>query len=308
MTAKKLETQLKHTRYAQFNYRNIRERKKIPPTVANYRGNFCQKKFTGKEKDAETGLYYYGARYLDPKTSRWLGVDPAMGEYVPVAPVNDEARKRNGNLPNGGMFNYVNFHTYHYSNNNPIKYTDPDGETPRSALKLIAKHSDQIKLTAKLFNVDPKGIASIIFQEKYHGVFAGIKNSIALVIDGGVNDNTPSDRSYGLAEMQLKLVAELLHEDINISGTQGKMYEHLKDDNMSIALIGAYISKNEKELGIKLKGFAAGGAHNMGATGFKNYLKGERDLSSVAKRSVDYQQAINDALNGVIDVRKDSER
>jgi len=27
-------------------------------------------KFTVKEPDAETGLYYYGARYLDPKTSR----------------------------------------------------------------------------------------------------------------------------------------------------------------------------------------------------------------------------------------------
>ncbi|MDR2768116.1 MAG: hypothetical protein LBB82_07300 [Treponema sp.] len=28
--------------------------------------------------DAETGLYYYGARYLDPKTSRWLSTDPLV--------------------------------------------------------------------------------------------------------------------------------------------------------------------------------------------------------------------------------------
>jgi RHS repeat-associated protein len=27
-------------------------------------------KFTGKELDPETGLYYFGARYLDPKTAR----------------------------------------------------------------------------------------------------------------------------------------------------------------------------------------------------------------------------------------------
>jgi RHS repeat-associated protein len=40
-------------------------------------------RFTGKELDGETGLYYYGARYLDPRTSRWLSTDPAMGEYVP---------------------------------------------------------------------------------------------------------------------------------------------------------------------------------------------------------------------------------
>jgi RHS repeat-associated protein len=85
--------------------------------------------FTVKELDAETGLYYYGARYLDPKTSRWLSGDPAMGEYLPVAPVNDEAKKHNGNLPGmGGVFNYVNLHAYHYAGNNPVKYTDPDGE------------------------------------------------------------------------------------------------------------------------------------------------------------------------------------
>jgi RHS repeat-associated protein len=90
-------------------------------------------RFTGKELDAETGLYYYGARYLDPKTSRWLSADPAMGEYVPSAPVNDEARKRNGNLPGmGGVFNVVNLHTYHYAGNNPVKYVDPDGREKRS--------------------------------------------------------------------------------------------------------------------------------------------------------------------------------
>jgi len=76
------------------------------------------------------GLYYYGARYLDPKYSRWISCDPALGEYIPVAPTNDEAKKHNSNLPgNGGVFNAINLHLYHYAGNNPVKYTDPDGKS-----------------------------------------------------------------------------------------------------------------------------------------------------------------------------------
>ncbi|WP_038109309.1 RHS repeat-associated core domain-containing protein, partial [Treponema pedis] len=63
-------------------------------------------RFTGKELDEETGLYYYGARYLDPKYSRWLSGDPALNDYIPKAPIDDDAKKHNENLPGmGGVFN-----------------------------------------------------------------------------------------------------------------------------------------------------------------------------------------------------------
>jgi RHS repeat-associated protein len=68
----------------------------------DHESTFMPFRFTGKELDEETGLYYYGARYLDPKTSRWISGDPALGDYVPGAPVNDEARERNGSLPGMG--------------------------------------------------------------------------------------------------------------------------------------------------------------------------------------------------------------
>ena len=51
-------------------------------------------KFTAKEQDEARsitgvsceGLYYYGTRYLDAKYSRWLSADPAVSDYIPLAP------------------------------------------------------------------------------------------------------------------------------------------------------------------------------------------------------------------------------
>ncbi|WP_253679443.1 RHS repeat domain-containing protein [Treponema sp. OMZ 788] len=108
-------------------------------------------RFTGKELDEETGLYYYGARYLDPKYSRWLSGDPALNDYIPKAPIDDEAKKHNENLPGmGGVYNTVNLHIYHYAGNNPVKYIDPDGRISLSAI-LLANPDSMSKEDARLW-------------------------------------------------------------------------------------------------------------------------------------------------------------
>ena len=60
-------------------------------------------KFNGKELDEETGLYYYGARYYDPRLSMWLGTDPMQGKYPGIS-------------------------TYAFCHNNPIMMRDLDGK------------------------------------------------------------------------------------------------------------------------------------------------------------------------------------
>ncbi|MCK5197535.1 MAG: hypothetical protein KAR21_04255, partial [Spirochaetales bacterium] len=73
--------------------------------------------------DSETALYYFGARYLDPRTSRWISSDPALEDYVPQQGQGTE------NLPgNGGIFNPINLNQYHYAGDNLVKFTDPTGE------------------------------------------------------------------------------------------------------------------------------------------------------------------------------------
>jgi len=59
--------------------------------------------FTGKEKDSETGFYYFGARYYDPTLSGiFLSVDPMADKYPSLSP-------------------------YVYCAWNPVKLVDPDG-------------------------------------------------------------------------------------------------------------------------------------------------------------------------------------
>ncbi len=41
--------------------------------------------FNAKEVDEETGLYYYGARYYDPRTSVWISADPLQEKYPNVS-------------------------------------------------------------------------------------------------------------------------------------------------------------------------------------------------------------------------------
>jgi len=124
-----------HTNYSRQRYINIKPRFKSSVKFKKNACRFSDKKHpvdfaVVKELDEETNLHYYGARYLDPRTSRWIAGDPAIwqGDYIPVAPINDEARKHNQNLPGmGGIFNTVNMHAYHYAGNNPVKYVDPTG-------------------------------------------------------------------------------------------------------------------------------------------------------------------------------------
>jgi len=58
-------------------------------------------RFVGKERDEESGLYYYGARYCAPWLGRWTACDPA------------------------GFVDGLNL--YAYVKNNSVRYIDPEG-------------------------------------------------------------------------------------------------------------------------------------------------------------------------------------
>nr|WP_242457157.1 hypothetical protein [Treponema zioleckii] len=73
----------------------------------------------------------------------WISTDPALGDHIPVAPTNDEAKQHNSKLPGmGGVFNHINLNCYHYAGNNPVRYTDPDGRAEANVFAYSRFSSD----------------------------------------------------------------------------------------------------------------------------------------------------------------------
>jgi RHS repeat-associated protein len=106
-------------------------------------------RFTSKEYDTETGLYYFGARYLDPTTSRWMSADPAFEKYLPEMPSSSEAKQRNASLSGeGGVFNQFNLVAYYYAANNPVRFIDPDGKEQNLVQKIMTFAIAQVGTSA----------------------------------------------------------------------------------------------------------------------------------------------------------------
>jgi len=81
-------------------------------------------RFTSKELDEETGLYYHGARYYEPTISRWMSADPAGWELINPMERDDEG----GWKPKAGYSIIEAVNWYAYVSHNPVKYVDPTGE------------------------------------------------------------------------------------------------------------------------------------------------------------------------------------
>lgn len=82
----------------------------IPPQIVGVH----RLQFTGKERDASTGLDYFGARFYASRTGRFTSVDPAFD--LATALVNPQSWSR-----------------YSYALNNPVRYIDPNGKQAAEA-------------------------------------------------------------------------------------------------------------------------------------------------------------------------------
>lgn len=126
------------------------------------------KRFVGKVKDEETGLNYFGARYLSAETGRFLAPDPVKA----VEPFSGQVNQLLLKTPQRQ-------NAYAYSLNNPYKYKDPDG---KFAIALGA------------------GMCAAGGCEALAGAFVGIASALGLYVaydemNEGEGDNMPGPQS-----------------------------------------------------------------------------------------------------------------
>jgi RHS repeat-associated protein len=91
-------------------------------------------RFCGKERDQESGLYYYGMRYYAPWLCRFVSVDPLAAKYTYYTP-------------------------YQYAGNRPINFIDLDGAEPAQPTKSRTdnKKQDESNTTSPTITITPDG-------------------------------------------------------------------------------------------------------------------------------------------------------
>ena len=145
-------------------------------------------KFNGKELDEETGLYYYGARYMDPKISMWLGVDPLTEKYISVS-------------------------GYVYCIGNPIRFVDPNGcwHWEKNG-NLHADRKDNTKTLAQFLGTSQKDVLQILHRNNIRTTKGGniaVRNLSKLSLDKGSLYTVKADLSGTVLEQtpNLNIVA-----------------------------------------------------------------------------------------------------
>lgn len=133
--------------------------------------NDIKQKFTGKERDNETGLDYFLARYYSSQQGRFISPDPLSASAHP-------------NIPQG-------WNCYSYVLNNPLKLVDPDGMM--WVYHYLDKEHKRIGIAWIDGNKIPKGLKARGYQALD---FGGHSSMDVTTTDGSVNRLSANSSIY----------------------------------------------------------------------------------------------------------------
>lgn len=169
-------------------------------------------KFTGKEYDAYTGLYYFGARYYDSDLGRFISPDPAAQFFSP----------------------------YSYGDGDPLSGTDPDGNAFGFIMALVIGAIAGMYVGASLANdsFNP-GNWEWNSAKTWTGMISGAAAAVSVVASGGmalVAMNAVTAESVALGSMS---AATLASGSLDISFITSDLYAFADDPTFFNGLFAA---------------------------------------------------------------------
>jgi RHS repeat-associated protein len=116
--------------------------------------------YTDKELDEDTDLYYFQARYYDPKTNHFKGRDRVKLE--------------------DNLKNYFGINAYVFVNNNPLTNSDPDGRNPYSSSEMYIRYVFEYGM-----HTTPENFVHEMPRAMADGVKQGIKDVPDIALTAG---------------------------------------------------------------------------------------------------------------------------
>jgi RHS repeat-associated protein len=178
-------------------------------------------RFTGKELDAETGLYYFGARYYDPITSVWQSVDPMAEKYAGWSPYNyvmlnpvklvDPDGKESNNTPTAAPTNIIGTTHYYQWRQNDFKQRNPNLKAP----EYYSKYGDKY---IQIFSADTRPKLSEKGKAWLDKALINLQNHIEKQLSSNPNielDNEKFNEVAFESHVPAYLEAGLLDLDLN---------------------------------------------------------------------------------------------
>ncbi|MEN6559666.1 MAG: RHS repeat-associated core domain-containing protein [Acidobacteriota bacterium] len=219
-----------------------------------------KRKFSDKERDEETGLDYFGARYYSAPgwadghasgSYRWLSLDPVLDRSKAIA--------------NSQLWNF-----YTYSGNNPISNMDPDGRAVISfTLKItFASSRDNYAWTGKLSR-DGALIGNFYAKGKPKQNSDGTWSvTVAISVSAEVLIPQANDPVYGFQSTDPKNVDEVINHEIGCHLTDlvrtfkrvvaaSEKLEQMRfgSENEATSAAGRFNKDRNEEICLKIAGF-----------------------------------------------------
>ena len=227
-------------------------------------------KFNGKQFDEETGLYYYGARYMNPVASIWYGVDPLVEKYLNIGsyvycagnPVKlkDTDGRKIVFVTGSAIYQYYrgNFWRANIGKNGKIyrtnvRYNPSKQSINRTMYRVLAalrkiESSGDKKLLGNLKHLSesPNAKTHYIFEEKEIGSRVSPLNSISTItlINFDKNEKEPAFSTIGLTDFDI-MAHEMQHMyDFDKRIISGNPDKQRKSHNVDIAEIRGVQAEN----------------------------------------------------------------